>query len=122
MNEILPSPVLKFTCILCYRNEKMLIPYSHIHVYAYLPVQLVIFFIPNYKQFIMLSYRVFPLHNYVIVVFPFHHYLQISRMTESGLGDTPTLLRPLVRELLAIEPSVRPDALQILKVDYLVCE
>jgi hypothetical protein len=44
---------------------------------------------------------------------PFH---QISRVTESGLGEVPHGLRTLVRTMLAVEPSVRPDAMEISKV------
>ena len=41
---------------------------------------------------------------------------QISRITEPGLGGVPPQLKPLVKSLLVIEPSVRPDALQVTKV------
>ncbi|CAI8027863.1 SCY1-like protein 2 [Geodia barretti] len=39
----------------------------------------------------------------------------ISRVTESGLGEVPHGLRTLVRTMLAVEPSVRPDAMEISK-------
>ena len=45
---------------------------------------------------------------------PYH--VQISRITEAGLGHVPQGFRPMTREMLAIEPSVRPDALEITKV------
>ncbi|XP_019850121.1 PREDICTED: SCY1-like protein 2 isoform X2 [Amphimedon queenslandica] len=41
-----------------------------------------------------------------------------SRISESMLGDTPFPLRSLVRSLLTIEPSVRPDSLQIAKHEF----
>lgn len=49
-----------------------------------------------------------------------HPYLftpsQISRITEALLGRVPEEFRPLVRGMLAVEPNVRPDAVQISKV------
>ena len=40
---------------------------------------------------------------------------QVSRISESALGQVPAEFRPFVRSTLAVEPSVRPDALQITK-------
>ena len=44
--------------------------------------------------------------------------LQISRITETTLGQLPVMFKPLIRSTLAVEPSVRPDALQLTKVHY----
>ena len=41
---------------------------------------------------------------------------QVSRISESALGSVPEEFRGLVRMTLAMEPSVRPDALEITKV------
>ena len=43
---------------------------------------------------------------------------QISRITEASLGQVPGEFRPLVRGMLAVEPNVRPDAVQISKVSH----
>ena len=40
---------------------------------------------------------------------------QVSRISESALGQVPAEFRPFVRSTLAVEPSVRPDALQVTK-------
>ena len=44
--------------------------------------------------------------------------LQISRITETTLGQLPVMFKPLIRSTLAVEPTVRPDALQLTKVCY----
>ena len=41
---------------------------------------------------------------------------QVSRITETALGQVPAEFKSAVRSMLAIEPNVRPDALQITKV------
>ncbi len=43
-------------------------------------------------------------------------FVQISRMTESALDKVPVNFKPIVKSMLALEPAVRPDALQISKV------
>ena len=40
----------------------------------------------------------------------------MSRIPESALGGVPSEFKTFVRSMLAVEPSVRPDALQITKV------
>ena len=40
----------------------------------------------------------------------------MSRIAESALGLVPVEFKSLVRTMLAVEPSVRPDALQVTKV------
>ena len=45
---------------------------------------------------------------------------QVSRVTEAVLGQVPAEFKLVVREGLAMEPSVRPDALQITKVSVYV--
>lgn len=71
----------------------------------------------------MLAYAVYnggkPLYENHDNTLSFKHNIErISRVTESGLGDTPLQLRSLIRALLVIEPSVRPDALQITKHEF----
>ena len=39
----------------------------------------------------------------------------MSRISESALGQLPAEFKSFVRSMLAVEPSVRPDALQITK-------
>ena len=47
---------------------------------------------------------------------------QVSRVTETALGNVPAEFKVLVRSTLSIDPSVRPDAQQIVKVcGRLVC-
>lgn len=41
--------------------------------------------------------------------------MQVSRISESALGQVPQEFKLMVRSMLAVEPSVRPDALQITK-------
>ena len=41
--------------------------------------------------------------------------MQVSRISESSLGQVPAEFKPFVRSTLAVEPSVRPDALQVTK-------
>jgi SCY1-like protein 2 len=47
-----------------------------------------------------------------------HNIEQISRISETSFGDTPPQLCSLVKSLLATEPSVRPDALEVTKHAY----
>ncbi|XP_064400390.1 SCY1-like protein 2 isoform X2 [Halichondria panicea] len=47
-----------------------------------------------------------------------HNAEQISRITESALTNVPMSFKPSVRSMLAIEPAVRPDALQISKNEF----
>ena len=57
----------------------------------------------------MLQYHV---HSLFLL---FLFIIQVSRISESALGQVPVEFRPFVRSTLAVEPSVRPDALQITK-------
>jgi SCY1-like protein 2 len=71
-------------------------------------------------SFGMLCYAVYnggrPLCSSLNNVLSFKHNVEtISRVTESGLGEVPHGLRSLVRQMLAVEPSVRPDAMEISK-------
>jgi len=42
--------------------------------------------------------------------------VQVSRISEAGLGRIPDEVKGVIRSTLALEPSVRPDALEITKV------